>query len=233
MPHACSFPGRADQERRQRGEPLCRRGLFFLPHDRDRASTGATTMTDDRYDWRAIQERWLPEWEKLDPFRAGHAVPRRAPVRAGHVPLPVRRPAHGPRRGVRAGRRDRPLLVPAAATTCCTRSAGTPSACPPRTPRSSATRNPAEWTYANIETQAESFRRYAVSLRLVAPAAHLRPRVLPLDPVAVPEAVRARPGLPQGVAGQLVPERPDRAGQRAGRRRRAASGAAPRSPSAS
>ena len=24
-----------------------------------------------RYDWRAIQDRWLPVWEKLDPFRAG------------------------------------------------------------------------------------------------------------------------------------------------------------------
>ena len=58
--------------------------------------------------------------------------------------------------------------------------------------------HPADWTYANIETQAESFRRYAISLRLVAPAAHLRPGVLPLDPVAVPALLRAGAGLPQG-----------------------------------
>ena len=56
-------------------------------------------------------------------------------------------------------------------------------------------------------------------LRLVAPAADLRPGVLPLDPVAVPAAVRARPGLPQGRLRQLVPDRPDRAGQRAGHQR--------------
>ena len=79
--------------------------------------------------------------------------------------------------------------------------------------------HPATYTYANIETQAASFKKYAVSLRLVPPAAHLRPGVLPLDAVAVPEAARARPGLPQVQPGQLVPQRPDRAGQRAGRRR--------------
>ena len=79
--------------------------------------------------------------------------------------------------------------------------------------------HPATYTYANIETQAASFKKYAVSLRLVAPAAHQRPGVLPLDPVAVPEAARAGPGLPQVQPGELVPQRPDRAGQRAGRRR--------------
>ena len=79
--------------------------------------------------------------------------------------------------------------------------------------------HPATYTYANIETQYESFKRYGISLRLVAPAAHLRPGVLPLDAVAVPEVPRAGPGLPQEQPGQLVPQRPDRAGQRAGRRR--------------
>ena len=37
--------------------------------------------------------------------------------------------------------------------------------------------------------------------------------------MAVPEVPRARAGLPQEQPGQLVPQRPDRAGQRAGRRR--------------
>src|SRR6185503_17064485 len=46
-----------------------------------------------------------------------------------------------------------------------------------------------------------------------------RARLLPLDPVDIPEALRARPRLPQAGAGQVVPERPDRACQRAGRRR--------------
>ena len=88
--------------------------------------------------------------------------------------------------------------------------------------------HPATYTYANIEKQAESFRRYAVVLRLVAPAAHQRPGVLPVDAVAVPALPRAGAGLPQVLAGQLVPERPDGAGQRAGHRGACASGAAPR-----
>ena len=79
--------------------------------------------------------------------------------------------------------------------------------------------HPATYTYANIETQAASMRSYGAELRLVPAAAHLRPGVLPLDPVAVPEVPRAGAGLPQEQPGQLVPQRPDRAGQRAGRRR--------------
>ena len=43
--------------------------------------------------------------------------------------------------------------------------------------------------------------------------------LLPLDAVALPAVLRAGPGLPQGGAGQLVPERPDRPRQRAGDRR--------------
>ena len=50
-----------------------------------------------------------------------------------------------------------------AATTSCTRSAGTRSACTPRTPRSSAASHPKDWTYANIDQQAASFRRMGMS----------------------------------------------------------------------
>ncbi len=93
--------------------------------------------------------------------------------------------------------------------------------------------HPAEWTYANIETQATLVQAVRPELRLVAAPAHLRPGVLPLDAVAVPAVLREGPGLPQGQLRQLVPQRPDRAGQRAGRRRACASAAAPSSPSAS
>ena len=53
-------------------------------------------------------------------------------------------------------------------------------------------------------------------VRLVQGAGHLSAGVLPLEPVAVPAVLEARPGLPAEGAGQLVPE-PRRAGQRAGR----------------
>ena len=103
--------------------------------------------------------------------------------------------------------------------TCCTRSAGTPSGCRPRTPPSSATPTRPSGPTPTSRPRPTSFRRYGLSFDWTPAAAHLRPGVLPLDPVAVPAVPRARPGLPQGQLGQLVPEGPDGAGQRAGRRR--------------
>ena len=52
--------------------------------------------------------------------------------------------------------------------------------------------------------------------RLVARAVDAPARLLPLAAVAVPRVPRARPRLPEGGAGQVVPERPDGAGERAG-----------------
>ncbi len=57
-------------------------------------------------------------------------------------------------------------------------------------------------------------------LRLGAGNCDLSPRVLPLEPVAVPQDARARPGVSPAFQCQLVPELQHRAGQRAGRRRR-------------
>ena len=55
--------------------------------------------------------------------------------------------------------------------------------------------------------------------RLEPRARHPRALLLPLDPVDLSEAARARPRLSQGGGGQVVPEGRHRAGQRAGRRR--------------
>ena len=79
--------------------------------------------------------------------------------------------------------------------------------------------HPATFTYENIAVSTESCKKFGVSFDWTPHPQHLRPRVLPLDPVAVPEVARARPGLPQEQPGQLVPLRPDGAGQRAGHRR--------------
>ena len=76
--------------------------------------------------------------------------------------------------------------------------------------------DPRDWTYANIEVQSEGFRRLGISVDWRTRLHTSDPDLLPLDAVAVPAAVRAGPGLPQVGAGQLVPEGPDRARQRAG-----------------
>ncbi len=55
------------------------------------------------------------------------------------------------------------VTTPCAATTCCTRSAGTPSGCPAENAAIRNNTHPADWTYKNIEVQAASFRQYAVS----------------------------------------------------------------------
>ena len=58
-----------------------------------------------------------------------------------------------------------------------------------------------------------------LQLRLVARSHHLPARILPLESVVLPEAVRKRLGLPQEEQGQLVSEVRHRARQRAGRER--------------
>ena len=120
-------------------------------------------MTDDRYDWRAIQERWLPEWEKLDPFRAGQRGPdaeRRYAL--DMFPYPSGDLHMGHAEAFAIGdviarywfQRGYDVLHPIGWD-----SFGLPA----ENAAIKRNSNPAEWTYENIETQAESFRRYAVS----------------------------------------------------------------------
>ena len=74
-------------------------------------------------------------------------------------------------------------------------------------------------TERSIETFREQFLRLGHLDRLVARGRHLRARLLPLDAVDLPAAVRARPRLPHRGTRPVVPEGPDRARQRAGHRR--------------
>ena len=116
-----------------------------------------------RYDWRAIQDRWLPVWEKLDPFRAGqrgaHAQRR---YLLDMFPYPSGDLHMGHAEAFAIGDvvarywfgRGYDVLHPIGWD-----SFGLPAE------NAAIQRNehPAEWTYRNIDTQAESFRRYAVS----------------------------------------------------------------------
>ena len=114
--------------------------------------------------------------------------PQQAQVlRADDVPLPVGRPAH---RSL-VHRRRRPTRSPATsacrATTSSSRSASTPSGCPPRTPPSRAASTRATWTLQNIDTHAPPAPDDGRHVRLGRRAGHLRARVLPLEPVVLPE----------------------------------------------
>ena len=123
-----------------------------------------------------------------DPFRAGG--PRglaTAQVRARHVPVPVGRPAHGPRRELRLRRRRRALLAPPRLQRAqpdrvgLVRPAGRERGDPARR------RSPRVDVREHRAAQ-EELPRVRLVVRLVAHPAHERPRVLPLEPVAVPEA---------------------------------------------
>ena len=79
--------------------------------------------------------------------------------------------------------------------------------------------HPREATDESIAAFREQMREVGHLDRLDARVRHAPARVLPLDPVDLPAPVRARPGLPQGGGGQVVPQGRHRAGQRAGDRR--------------
>jgi leucyl-tRNA synthetase len=116
-----------------------------------------------RYDWRAIQDRWLPVWEKLDPFRAGQ---RGAHTERRYLldmfPYPSGDLHMGHAEAFAIGDvvarywfgQGHDVLHPIGWD-----SFGLPAE------NAAIKRNehPAEWTYRNIDRQAESFRRYAIS----------------------------------------------------------------------
>ena len=144
--------------------------------------------------------------------------PAREALRADDVPLPLGRPAHGPCRGHRPARRGRAALVAAWLRGAEPDGLGLVRAerRERRDPQRRAPRDVHLRQHRHPVRLVQEVRRRG---RLVAAVQHLRPGVLPLDAVAVPAVPRARTGLPQEQPGQLVPERPDGAGQRAGRRR--------------
>ena len=171
------------------------------------------------YDTAATETKWRAVWDDLQPFRADDDSPREKQYALTMFPYPSG-DLHMGHAEVTAlhdviarywWQKGYEVLNPMGWD-----SFGLPA-------ENAAIRNdahPADYTYGNIATQLESFQRYGVSFDWSRTVQHLGPVVLPLDPVAVPEVPREGPGLPQEQPGQLVPQRPDRAGQRAGRRRR-------------
>ena len=79
--------------------------------------------------------------------------------------------------------------------------------------------HPREITERNITTIREQMQRLGWAIDWTREVSAPRSRLLPVDAVAVPALLRARPRLPQGGSGQLVPARPDRGRERVRDRR--------------
>ncbi len=125
--------------------------------------TEAPAEKDERsYDPHAVQERWLPVWDRLDLYRAGRreGAPKKYVLDMFPYPSGDLHMGHAEAYGlcdVLARywmRRGFDVLHPIGWD-----SFGLPAE------NAAIKRNehPATYTYANIETQAESFRRYAIS----------------------------------------------------------------------
>jgi leucyl-tRNA synthetase len=114
------------------------------------------------YDAVALQERWLPVWDRLDAFRAVDDGSRERRYVLDMFPYPSGDLHMGHAEAFAIGdvaaryavQRGYDVLHPIGWD-----SFGLPAE------NAAITRNehPADWTYANVETQAASFRRYAVS----------------------------------------------------------------------
>ncbi|MCW2878415.1 MAG: leucyl-tRNA synthetase [Sphaerisporangium sp.] len=121
-------------------------------------------MSDEHYDPQALQAKWQPRWEELDPFRAGEDAgderPRKYMLDMFPYPSGDLHMGHGEVFAIGDVlarywfQRGYNVLHPIGWD-----SFGLPA-------ENAAIRrdaHPAEWTYANIETQAHSFKRYGIS----------------------------------------------------------------------
>ena len=156
----------------------------------------------ERYDGAAIESRWQQRWDELG---APSDRPRRRPPAEVLPPDDVSRTRRATSTSATGTSSRRPTRWPAStgctATTSSCRSASTPSACRPRTPRSRAAFNPRDWTMRNIDNMRRQFRPMGATFDWDARGRHLRAGVLPLEPVVLP-------AVPEGAAWPTVPGPP-------------------------
>ncbi len=86
-----------------------------------------------RYNPAQIEPKWQKYWEEHRTFAAPRLPKGEKLLRARHVPVPQRRrAARRPSGGLHGDRHHLPLRADARPIACCTRWAGTPSACRPK-----------------------------------------------------------------------------------------------------
>ena len=185
-----------------------------VPHPREE------TMSK-HYPFAEVEPRWQAYWEEHRTFRAEEPLARSrsstastcSPTRPGaglHV---------GPSRGLHRHRHRRALQAHARLQRAAPDGLGRlrPAGRAVRhQDRHAPGRSPRAQNIDNFRRQIEAL---GLLLRLGPRGRHHRPRLLPLDAVDLPQALRARPGLRGRGAGQLVPGAGHGAGQRGGHRR--------------
>ena len=175
-----------------------------------------------RYDPAAVEAKWQKVWDDAEAFITPNPEPGEDASRLQYVlemlPVPLGRPAHGARQELH----DRRRALPSAPPPRPARAApdGLRRVRPARRERRDPRGPPPARRHGREHRRdPQADEAHGLVDRLVARALDRRARVLPLDAVDLPAAVRARPGLQARGAGQLVPGRPDGARQRAGHRR--------------
>ena len=153
------------------------------------------------------------------PGLRGSRGPPATVLRARHVLLPLGRPPHGACRGVQRRGRGGPVRDPPRLQRAPSDRVGRVRA--PGGERRDQARDPPEGVDVREHRPAGAVvPPVGDVVRLDPPAQHLRPRVLRVDPVVLPPAVRTRSRVPEERADQLVPQGPDGPGERAGDQRR-------------
>ena len=185
-----------------------------------RLLTNLQARWSSRYDPSTIEPKWQRVWADEHTWEVSNDARRAAQgVRARDAALPLGRAAHRPPEGLLASATRSPTSGAATASACCSRWATTPSACPPRTTRSRPASTRAISTEESIERVPRQFRSWGISIDWSRELGTHEPDYYRWTQWIFLRLFEQRPRLPQGGGGQVVPQRPDRAGQRAGDRR--------------
>ena len=176
--------------------------------------------TVDRYDPKAIEPKWQKVWADEGTWEVSDEPGRQADgLRARDAPVHQRRAPHRAPEELRGRRRGGALPPPQRRLRAASDRLRRVRPARPRTTRSRPARTRASPPTSRSRAFRQQFRGVGRLVRLDARGQLPPAGLLPLDPVDLPAPVRARPRLPQGGGGQVVPGRPDGARQRAGDRR--------------